>query len=377
MVQRHLAEAIRRDVDRKIVLLSGPRQCGKTTLARSLFAGHDYLNFDHPEHRMAIQRRTWDRKLPLLVLDELHKKSDWKRWLKGIYDVEGNRPRLLVTGSARLDVSRRAGDSLAGRYFHYRLFPLDHAEMAGQMPLEEVDRRLRECGGFPEPFMQGSAGEYQRWQRAHLDVILRQDLIEMEQVRDVVSIQTLVQLLRERVGTPVSYASLARDLERDAKTVKQWIAILENLYVVFSVAPFHRSLARAIRKEPKIYFYDVGQLRDRPAAQLENIVALSLKKELSRREDALGESCGLFYLRTIDGQELDFLVQRGGEPSLMIEVKSGDAAPARGFGHFAPRLPGTKGLQLVDALDREHSYPSGLEVRRLARWLSELPTHLG
>lgn len=376
MLNRDITDAVRHDLDSKIVLLSGPRQCGKTTLARSLFSEHEYLNYDFPSHRLAIERRTWNRQTPLLVLDELHKKRDWKRWLKGIFDVEGVRPRLLVTGSARLDMARRAGDSLAGRYFGFRLYPLDHAELAGQMGAEEVHRRLRMCGGFPEPFTVGDSQHYHRWHRTHLDIILRQDLIELEQIRDVMGIQTLVELLKERVGTPVSFASLARDLERDAKTVKHWIGVLESLYVVFTVAPLSKSIARAIRKEPKIYFYDVGMLSDRPAAQLENIVALSLRKELHRLEDTEGRDTKLHYLRTTDGQEIDFVIQIDKRKAVMVEVKTADVSPSPAFRHFARSLPSARGVQLVESVEREHSYPSGLEIRDLCRWLTSLPKEL-
>lgn len=100
-MDRYLQAAIAADLGEKIVLLSGPRQCGKTTLSRMIHPDHQYINHDLAEHRLLLREKSWDRRKPLLVLDELHKMPDWKAWLKGVYDVEGLPPALLVTGSAK------------------------------------------------------------------------------------------------------------------------------------------------------------------------------------------------------------------------------------------------------------------------------------
>lgn len=147
MITRLLLQPILESLDQKIVLLTGPRQTGKTTLAKHLYPQFDYFNFDAIEHRQVLNEKTWDRKKPLVIFDELHKKNKWKQWLKGIYDVEGNRPRLLVTGSANLETYRKVGASLAGRYFSFHLHPLDLKEVKGIYPLDDAFRRLWECGG--------------------------------------------------------------------------------------------------------------------------------------------------------------------------------------------------------------------------------------
>ena len=154
-MERCLKNNILDDLEKKIVLLTGPRQSGKTTLSKMLSHNFDYLNFDNPEHRLGFMERSWDRSKDLIIFDELHKLKNWKSWLKGIYDTEGVPPRIIVTGSAKLDTYRKVGDSLAGRFFQFRLHPLDLKEIKKiENPdnLQAVLDRLLEIGGFPEPY---------------------------------------------------------------------------------------------------------------------------------------------------------------------------------------------------------------------------------
>ena len=373
MLERGIAASIRRDLDERIVLVSGPRQSGKTTLARSLGLDHDYFNFDAAEHRLRLQEKSWDRSKPLVVFDELHKMRTWKAWLKGIFDTEGVRPRLLVTGSARLDAHRKVGDSLAGRYFRHRLHPLDLSEVRNVVEHEEALTRMLRVGGFPEPFLRDQERFYRRWRQTHTDIILRQDLIELEAVRDIQGIETLVELLRHRVGAPVSSASLSRDLERDAKTVKRWLTLLENLYVIFRVAPWHRNIARSLLKEPKYYFYDTGAVQGDDGARFENLVACALLKQVHRIEDEDGDRASLHYLRTKDGHEIDFAVIIDGAAPVLIEAKWAEVSPSRSFQRFSRFVKRGKKLQLV-RMPRggDRTYPDGTEVRGAAPWLAAL-----
>jgi predicted AAA+ superfamily ATPase len=359
----------------KIVLLTGPRQSGKTTLAKSVSPHFDYFNYDAPEDRVLLHQKAWDRHKPVIIFDELHKMKGWKRWIKGVYDKEGITPQILITGSAKLDTYRKVGDSLAGRYFQYRLYPFDLKEVASLAPeysLTQIYDRLWHCGGFPEPFLKGSEAYYQRWRRGHLDIILRQDLMDLQAIRDIQAIETLVQLLKKRVGSGISYAALARDLERDTNTIKRWLQLLENLYVIFRVTPYHHNIARALLKEPKYYFFDIAQAEDE-GARLENLVALSLLKELHYLEDTLGDTTHLHYLRTKDGKELDFVISMNGEITHLIEVKTTDDQPAKAFQHFAPAFKNSvRQIQLVKNCKREKTFEHGLEIRELIPWLAHL-----
>jgi len=373
-MKRYIQSYIYKDISHKIILLTGPRQCGKTTLAKQLYNSFDYFNYDSASHRLALKEQSWDRQKRLVIFDELHKMHHWKRWLKGIYDTEGIPPEIMVTGSARLDIHKKIGDSLAGRYFQFRLHPLDLKEALQfyQQDEEKIFSQLWTCSGFPEPFLKNNETYYRRWRRSHLDVILRQDLIDLYSGRDIQAIETLVELLKNRIGSSISYANLARDLERDPNTVKRWLQLLENLYIVFRVNPYHKNIARALLKEPKYYFYDHTYAEENHGARLENIVACALLKELNFIEDTQGISSQLYYLRTKDGKEIDFLICLNRQPKSLIEVKWAEETPVSSMKHFSQFLPGVKKIQLVKELKREKTYPDGTEVRALIPWLAKL-----
>ena len=374
-MERHLKKYIKEDLDKKIILLTGPRQTGKTTLSKMLKDDYDYFNFDNIDDRLSLQEKTWDRSKPLVIFDELHKLKNWKSWLKGIYDTEGIPPSIVVTGSAKLDTYKKVGDSLAGRFFQFRLHPLDLKEVKSFIKTENLESELDKLlllGGFPEPFLNGTQRYYNRWKKSHLDIILKQDLIDLENVQQITQIETLIQLLKLRVGSPISYSSLARDLQCSDKTVKRWLTILENMYVLFKVPPFHKNIARAIQKAPKFYFYDTGQVIGDTGIKLENAVACAIQKEVHFREDCFGEERKLYYLKNKDGKEIDFCVASNAIPSLLIEVKLNDSSLSPNFEKFTKFFPDVKMIQISKILDREKTYPNGAELRRASKWLSNL-----
>ncbi len=374
-MKRSLAKYIQEDLNKKIILVTGPRQVGKTTLSKMLNRDFDYFNYDHPDDRLALLERSWDRLKSLVIFDELHKMKHWKSWIKGIYDKEGLLPSILVTGSARLDTYRKVGDSLAGRFFQFRLHPLDLKEIRMFLEPDDLEAELDKLlllGGFPEPFLHGNRRFYNRWKQSHLNIILKHDLIDLENVQQITQVETLIQLLRQRVGSPVSYASLARDLQCSDKSVKKWLTILENMYVIFKVPPFHKNIARAIQKAPKFYFYDTGQVLGEQGIKLENAAACAIQKELHFLEDCLGESGKLYYVKNKDGKEIDFCITKDNTPVLLLEVKWNNASLSPNFEIFKKFFSDVKMIQICRTLDREKTFPGGAEIRRAGRWLSEL-----
>ena len=367
---------LREYAGRKIILVTGPRQVGKTTLAKMLSDSCTYLNYDNEEDRRILAEKSWDRSRQFVLFDELHKMPKWKQWIKGVFDTEGPKPSLVVTGSAKLDIHRKLGDSLAGRYFQYRIHPLDICELHQLAKFQKADPKktltqLLKCSGFPEPFLEGNEKFYNMWKKTHMDVMLKQDMLE-EGMRDIRGMETLVSLLKNRVGSPLSYLSLSRDLQRNDKTVKNWLTSLENIYVVFKLTPFHKNMARANLKKPKYYFYDIARVAE-ASARLENLVACALLKECHFRQDCLGEEWELFYIGQKGGEEIDFLLAKDGRPKIALEVKTGQNTPSKNFHILGDAFPHIKKIQLVRNLKREKTFPDGLEVRDLSNWLKTLP----
>jgi len=372
-MHRYLEEFIIEDLKQKIVILSGPRQVGKTTLSKQLISSFCYLNFDSSSDRNLIRKQEWDRDVELVVFDELHKMKKWKSWIKGLYDTEGIPPSLLVTGSARIETAKKGGDSLAGRFFSYRLHPLSVKEVFHYLKEDpkEALNKLIDLGGFPEPYLKGNKSYAKRWRRTHIDTIVRQDLIDLSFVRDVRSIEILIDLLKTRVGSSTSYSALAEDLQVSIHTVKHWLQILENLYIVFPVRPYHKNIARSILKSPKYYFYDTGAVEGSMGSKLENVVALALLRELHFLEDTTGSKVSLHYMKDKSNHEVDFLAVVDNKPALMAEVKVSDDSFSKSLFRFRSYLEETKSVQVVYNLTRKKS-SRGVRMLPAHEFLAEL-----
>jgi predicted AAA+ superfamily ATPase len=370
-MRRIQQDIITRDLNKKMVFITGPRQVGKTSLAHAISAGIEksvYLNYDNFSHRQVIHQAAWLPETKLLILDELHKMSEWKNYLKGIYDTKPRHQQILVTGSARLDTFRQSGDSLAGRFFRHRLNPLTMAEIpdAGETELE----RLLLRGGFPEPYLAENDDDAKRWRLQYIDGLIRNDILDFEKIHDFKAIQLTLDLLRRRVGSPLSWTSLARDVNCAPNTIKRYIEILEALFIIFRVTPHHRNIGRSLLKEPKIYFYDTGMVIGDEGIKLENLVAVSLLKHLNWLEDSQGQRCELRTLRTKEGKEVDFVMALDESPELIIEVKLSDTTLSPSLRYFQQKysLPA---VQVVKNISTEQ-LKNGIPLRRAATFLKEL-----
>lgn len=339
-----------------MVFLGGPRQVGKTTLAKKIleqqFSQGGYLNWDSDLDRKDILHRRWLETAPLIVFDELHKYGHWKRWIKGIYDTRPDHQTYLVTGSARLDLYRRGGDSLMGRYHYWRLHPITLDELPPQMTPEECLRRLLTFGGFPEPFFNADAREAKRWRRERFDRIIKEDVRDLETIRDLSLLSIFVDMLRERVTGLITISNLAEDLQISPKTAKHWLALIERMYIAFPIYPLSKPIPRSIQKPPKVYFYDNGDVNDQLGIRLENLVATHLLKRLHFLEDYHGCKCSLHYIRDKDGREVDFVTQIDGKITDLIEVKEGDGDVSSSLRYYAERLKPVKAVQIVGQLKR-------------------------
>ena len=351
---RYIEPYIRQDLAKKMVFVGGPRQVGKTTLAQHILARTTgrYFNWDYDVDRQAVLNRKWPDDAPLLVFDELHKFPRWKNWLKGIYDVEGDRHSILVTGSARLDVYRRGGDSMLGRYHYWRLHPYTLDELPDGVEKKEGFERLMQLGGFPEPFLENDARSARRWQRERLNRVLQEDIRDLEPVRDIGNLVLLLDLLRTRVGGLLVLSNLAQDLQVAPQSVKAWLSVFERMYLLFTVRPYTRSLPRAVQKPPKVYFFDNQDVLGDSGARFENLVATHLLKRLHFEEDYDGRVCQLHYIRDKDGREVDFAIVRDNVLEELIEVKHNDTSVSRHLKYYVDKLKPVRATQLVATLDK-------------------------
>jgi predicted AAA+ superfamily ATPase len=375
-MKRYLSDNIRSDLGKKMVLLTGPRQVGKTTLSKDLMADYErpqYLNWDVSADRRLLLDQSWSLRTDLLVLDEIHKMPNWKAYLKGVFDGRSTGQAILVTGSARMETFRQSGESLAGRYFQARLHPFsvrEWVDLNDVKPDAALDR-LIERGGLPEPFLADDNIEAERWRRQYFTDLIREDVLEFSRIQEVRVMRLLVELLRGRVGSPLSIASLARDLQASPNTISKYLEILEALYVIFLVRPYHRNVARAILKEPKVYFFDTGYVIGDEGIKWENACATMLLKHSDYQQDVLGRESSLHYLRTKDGAEVDFVLCEGGDPTYLIECKHADNRPGPMLIKFAGLFPQAQTIQLVREL-RQDEYRRPVSILSGAKWLAEL-----
>ena len=380
-IHRSLLPYLNKYLDQKILLLSGPRQCGKTTLSKMISKDHDYINFDNLKDRLILDEQSWNRQKRYIIFDELHKKLKWKSWIKGIFDSEGIPPGLIVTGSAKMALLKKAGDSMVGRFFFFHLFPLTLKELTSQKKSnikkggEAMMDRLLSYSGFPEPYLKSDPIFYNLWEKNYIDSILRQDLLDMESPRNISHIELLTELLKEAVGTPVSHSRLSERLNGcSSKTIKTWLEWLERLYIIFKVTPYSRTISRSLKKRPKYYFYNWVLMKNNKGALFENFVACSLLAENKLREDTLGEKRGLYYLRNKNKQEIDFMITKDQKPVALIESKWADDSLSPHFKTFSSFFPQVPRIQLVKELRREKTFPKAkVDIRKASNWLTDLP----
>lgn len=366
---RYLLPQIRADLAHRMVFVAGPRQVGKTTMARALpGAAAGYLNWDIPAHRS----RLLAGEMPagrLWVLDEIHKYRRWRNLLKGLYDGRIRGQRILVTGSGRLDMYRFGGDSLQGRYHLLRLHPLSVAEL-GLTTTADL-RDLLTLGGFPEPWFGGNETRARRWSREYGARLVREEVASLERIVDLGSLELLVSRLPALVGSPLSINALRENLQLAHATVAKWLEALERLYGLFRLAPFGAPRIRAVKKEQKHYHFD-WSLVPNEAARFENLVASHLLKWVHLEEDAKGRDLELRYFRDTDGREVDFVVTERRQPILLVEAKRGDQEVDRGLRYLKARYPRAGAWQLSETGTKDYVTPEGIRVAPALALLRDL-----
>ena len=361
-MDRYLEKDIVRDLSRKMVFLGGPRQVGKTTMVKKILKYFPYkkgksglyFNWDFDEDKENIIKRRWDEDHELLVFDELHKYHRWKNWIKGVYDKQNHLHQFLVTGSARLDVYRRGGDSLMGRYHYFRLHPVTLDEMPAKMTLKEGMKRLMSVGGFPEPFLDGDEQNGNRWRKERFDRVIKEDIRELESVKLVSALSLFIYSLRKRVGQLVILSNMAGEVQISPKTAKLWLEIASRMYLCFSVWPYTKNLPRSLQKPPKVYFFDNGDVISDEGARFENLVATHLLKKIHYLQDTKGLSIELRYIRDKEFREVDFAILKNHKVFALLEVKLSQNNISKSLLYYSEKLRPFHSLQVVMNLKQEY-----------------------
>ena len=362
----------------KMIFLFGPRQVGKTTFVKNILKEleEEYLYFDWDDpfvrreylknpHFLKPYLAKSGKKCPFIVFDEIHKHKNWKNILKGLYDIHRNEAQFIITGSARLDYFRQSGDSLVGRYFSYRMFPIGLAEAAGKFNfilgddevlchpdkkkflslVQKIDekkfkpafKKLMEFGGFPEPFIRAKKSFSVKWRRDYRSLLIYEDLRDLTRIHDIKGIEQLLLLLPERVGSPFSINSIKEILQVNHKTIANWLEALKKVYLIFSVKPWSKSIARSIKKEEKVYFFDWTFVDDE-GARFENATAVFLCRLVSRWDELGLGDYELRYLRNKEGREIDFLIIKNQKPFALFESKKSDKNMSKSGIYFSEML---------------------------------------
>lgn len=390
--------------DKSMIFLTGPRQSGKTTLAHLIshsFANKLYFNWDIAYHRTRLMKNPTffeeierkDSSTPLIVFDEIHKYHDWKNYLKGVYDQFHDRYQFLVSGSGRLDVYQKGGDSLAGRYFLFHLWPFTIAELGCRNPtmeeflsdplrismdrsdeLKEKWERLSTFSGFPEPYLANRMTTYRRWSNTYSQQLIREDIRDLTGIKSVGDMETLYFLLPTKVGSPISVPSFARDLRVSYNSVRSWLSVFERFFLIFSIPPWTSRIARAIQKERKVYLWDAPRIEE-PAARFENMVALELWRAVTAWNDRGYGLFSLHFIKNKEQQEVDFLIANGHKPVLLIEAKLSDTQPSLALKKFQSAVK-ISALQLTNEGEGYRMLSNGDQAILVApahQWLSQLP----
>ncbi len=372
--ERYLTNFILEDLKDKMVFIGGPRQVGKTTFAKSLISSHftntEYFNWDFREDRLKIINMNFNEDNELLIFDELHKYKNWKNYIKGLYDKLKDNYKFIVTGSARLDLYRRGGDSLQGRYHYWRLFPFSLLELSGIIHEKEIKpfnklifnntdnseyfNILSNFGGFPEPLLKQNKRTLRRWHYEKLERLFREDIRDIENIRDINSMKILSDILPFKVGSLLSINSLCNELELGYKAVSNWLIILENFYYIFRIYPYTSKIIRSLKKEPKLYLWDWSEIEDE-AIRFENMIAMHLYKFVSFLKDYEGYKAELLYLRNVDKKEVDFIITINHKPWFSVEAKLNKTNISSNIHYFKDRLNIPFNYQVIKKNDIDYT----------------------
>lgn len=361
---------------KQMIFLSGPRQAGKTTVSlmtKEFTSQFSYLNWDNLDHRKIVlegvksvagfaglDKLTLEE--PIIVFDEIHKYGKWKTFLKGFFDTYKEKVKIIVTGSSQLDIYKKGGDSLMGRYFPYRLHQLSIAELQRvELTDKEINEpfqsksndfeKLLKNGGFPEPFIKNNPRFLNRWKTLRQEQLIREDIRDLSRIQELGQIEILAEILKHQSGQLTNYSSIAKKVNVSSDTIRRWIKTLQSFFYCFSVQPWSKNIPRSLIKEPKIYLWDWINVEEE-GSRVENLVASHLLKAVHFWTDCGFGQYDLWFIRDKEKREVDFLVSQDKKPWFLVEVKlSSKGGISKNLVYFQDKIKAKHAFQVVFDMD--------------------------
>jgi len=334
-----------------VVLLTGPRQSGKTTLCRKAFADKPYVNLEFPDIRQyAIEdpRSFLSDYQDGAVFDEIQRAPELLSYMQGMVDENDQAGRFILTGSQQFEMINTVIQSLAGRVGLLKLLPLSLHELHQHKLKMTLDEHVV-SGGYPRIYQKGLSPT--RAMADYFETYVQRDIRQLIQIKNIALFEKFVRLCAGRVGQVLNLSSLGADAGVSHATAREWLSLLEASYIVFQLHPWHTNTSKRLIKSPKLYFYDTAlaaylleiesekHLRNHPLRGLlfENLVVLEAVKYHSNQ----GKPCKMSFYRDSAGHEVDLLLHQGNQ-HLLIEIKSGATVNTdyfKGLKYFAKIFP--------------------------------------
>ena len=324
-----------------VVALTGPRQSGKTTLARHLFKDKPYVSLENPdelEFARSDPKRFLGRFRSGAVLDEIQRCPTLMSWLQGIVDEHQVMGEFVITGSTQFELVAAISQSLAGRVGRVELLPLSSREL---LAFEALPENL-ECallkGGYPALYVRDISA--QDWFANYIATYVERDVRQLIQIHDLARFQTFVRMCAARTGQILNMAALAADCGISSVTAKQWLTVLEASYIITLLRPHHRNFGKRLVKSPKLYFIDTGLaawligIRDSETLQTHSARGALFEtwviSELFKERLNAGQPPDLYFWRDSTGHEIDVVLETA-TGLIPIEIKSGTTHVASWF----------------------------------------------
>lgn len=352
-----------------MLFLMGARQVGKTVLSQIIakqYTQSAYFNWDDDEHRkLILSGQRFIEKIfppqrlsekPIIIFDEIHKYQNWKNFMKGFYDVYKENYHIVVTGSSRLDVFYKGGDSLMGRYLPYTIHPFSLGEfnprnlqglyrLPYHLNKEDFDA-LYQFGGFPVPLLKRDLEMYTQWKKMRRSQLFREDIRDMTHVHEISQLELCAQLLEYQSGGILNRSALAQKLQVSLPTINRWLEILRQFYFAFTLQPWSKNIPHSLIKEPKVYLND-WSLIDDPGARFENFVACHLKKSVDFWSESGKGEFELYFLRDKSQREVDFLITCDRNPWILVETKTSEQTLASSIAYYQKLLAAPFAFQVT------------------------------